>query len=59
MAIKKSNLVQVKALIEANPVLSMVKDETGSTPLHYAAMQENPEILLQLIIKGRCPTARM
>jgi ankyrin repeat protein len=51
-ALEKKNLEEVKALIEANPQLVMVKDETGETPLHHAALQKQPEMVLYLISKG-------
>jgi ankyrin repeat protein len=51
-ALEKNDLAQIKALIEANSQLVMVKDETGDTPLHHAAWQKQPEMILYLISKG-------
>jgi len=51
-AIEKNNLIQVKALIEDNPQLVSLKDETGDTPLHHAAWQKQPETVLYLLSKG-------
>jgi len=51
-ALEKNNIEQVKAIIEANHQLLMAKDETGDTPLHYAAQQKQPEMVLYLLGKG-------
>lgn len=51
-AIGEGSLIQVKALIEANPQLVMVKDESGDTPLHHAAWKKQPETVSFLISKG-------
>jgi len=51
-AIGEGSLIHVKVLIEANPQLVMVKDESGDTPLHHAAWKKQPETVSFLLSKG-------
>ncbi len=51
-AVKAGNLAAVKALIEKDPGQIKAKDETGRTPLHWAARGTNNEILAYLVEKG-------
>ncbi len=51
-AVKTGNLAAVKALIEKDPGQIKAKDETGRTPLHWAARGTNNEVLAYLVEKG-------
>jgi ankyrin repeat protein len=51
-AVRNNNLAKVKELINVNQNLVNVKDETGRTPLHWAARGVHFEILKYLVEKG-------
>ncbi len=51
-AIEKINIEKVKALVEAEPQVLTITDENRDTPLHHAARQKQPELVLYLISKG-------
>jgi ankyrin repeat protein len=51
-AVKAGNLAAVQALIEKDPGTINAKDETGRTPLHWAARGTNNEVLSYLAEKG-------
>ena len=51
-AVKQGDLKQVQALIEKNPALVNQYDDTGATPLHYAAYHAHEPIVRFLIEKG-------
>ena len=51
-AIEKINIEKVKALVEADPQVLTITDENRDTPLHHAARQKQPEMVLYLISKG-------
>jgi ankyrin repeat protein len=51
-AAEKGDLDTVKSIIAKNPELVNVKDDFGSTPLHWAAMRGHREVFMFLIDKG-------
>jgi hypothetical protein len=51
-AIEKINIEKVKALVGAEPQVLTITDENKDTPLHHAARQKQPEMVLYLISKG-------
>src|ERR1700754_780049 len=51
-AVKLGNLEQVKALLQSNPALVNQYDETGATPLHYAAFHAQQSIVKFLVENG-------
>ncbi len=51
-AVKMGNLAAVRGLIEKDPGQIKATDETGRTPLHWAARGTNNEILAYLVEKG-------
>ena len=51
-AIKKGNLDQSRQLLEKNPAFINQFDDTGATPLHYAALHGHRSIVRMLIEKG-------
>jgi len=51
-AVKKGDLSAVKALLDKDPGQLGAKDETGRTPLHWAARGANNEVLAYLAEKG-------
>jgi ankyrin repeat protein len=51
-AVKTGNLAGVKSAIEKDPAQVNAKDETGRTPLHWAARGTNNEVLAYLVEKG-------
>lgn len=51
-AIKQGNLEQVKTLLQNNPALINQYDETGATPLHYAAFHSQQLIVKFLVENG-------
>ncbi len=51
-AVQKGDIEQVKKLLEENPQLINVKDETGRTPLHWAARIQNLQMMKLLLERG-------
>ncbi len=51
-AVKAGNLAAVKAVLEKDPGQINAKDETGRTPLHWAARGTNNEVLTYLVDQG-------
>ncbi len=49
---KEGNLAKVKELLEKDPTLINVKDETGRTPLHWACRGAHKEVAEYLLEKG-------
>ena len=48
-AVKRGDLVKIKAMIQANPDLVSSKDADGRTPLHWAAAEGRKEIVVFLL----------
>jgi len=51
-ALRNGDLPMIKALIEKTPELVNARDGDGMTPLHYAAMGGNMELINHLLAKG-------
>ena len=51
-AIKNNDLPEVKTLLESNPGLLSIRDESGNTPLHLAVRQKETETVSYLLGKG-------
>jgi ankyrin repeat protein len=51
-AIKNNDLQKVKTLLKENPELISSKDESGNTPLHFAARQKQFETVSFLVSQG-------
>ncbi len=51
-AARSGDAARVKALLAADPKLANLKDESGRTPLHYAAIYGRPEAATALIGSG-------
>ncbi len=51
-AIKNNDLPEVKTLLETNPGLLSIRDESGNTPLHLAVRQKQPETVSYLLGRG-------
>ncbi len=56
-AVKSNDLTKVKALVIADPQVVNARDNTGRTPLHYAAMSGNAEVIKILLKRGAMPSA--
>jgi ankyrin repeat protein len=50
--LRKGDIPAVKALIEKSPQLVVARDSDGDTPLHYAALGGNVELINYFIDKG-------
>lgn len=48
-AAKNGNLAKVQALVKSNPDLVFSKDDTGATPLHFAALEGHKEVAALLL----------
>src|SRR5437867_7128981 len=51
-AAKQGNLEQVNAILEADDSLVNQKDESGATPVHYAALNGHSHIVRLLVQRG-------
>lgn len=51
-AATEGNLDRVKAVLEADGSLANQKDESGATPLHYAALNGHRDIVRLLVQRG-------
>ncbi len=57
-SIRSGNTAAAKKLIEASPGFVNNRDSNNRTPLHYAAIENNPELISFLIDKGADPEAK-
>jgi len=51
-AVKQSDLQRVSAILESDDKLANRRDESGATPLHYAALNGHRQIVRLLIQRG-------
>ncbi|HEV2494341.1 MAG TPA: ankyrin repeat domain-containing protein [Terriglobia bacterium] len=51
-AVRQGNLERVKALLEADCSLANQKDESGATPVHYAAFNGHRHVVRLLVERG-------
>ena len=51
-AVKQGDLERVKGILETDDRLSNLRDESGATPLHYAAMNGHRQIVHLLLERG-------
>ena len=51
-AVKSNDLAAVRLLIEKDASFVNLKDESGNTPLHHAALIDSPEIIEYLLSRG-------
>lgn len=57
-AIKVGDLETITRLLDGNPALLELRDEVGQTPMHYAALGNQPKVLQLLVEKGMDPNVR-
>jgi len=55
-AVKSGDFEKVKSLIQNDKQLANLKDEDGRTPLHWAALRRNSEIVKLLLENGANPS---
>jgi ankyrin repeat protein len=51
-AAKQGDVERAKGILESEPSLANLKDQTGATPLHYAALHGHREIVRLLVERG-------
>jgi ankyrin repeat protein len=51
-AVKQSDLERVRAILESDDRLANQRDESGATPLHYAALNGHRQIVQLLLERG-------
>jgi len=51
-AAKQGDLERVKGILETDDRLANLRDESGATPLHYAAMNGHRQIVQLLLERG-------
>jgi ankyrin repeat protein len=51
-AVRSGDVAAVKALLDQTPALVNLKDESGQTPLHWAAQGRNPALVPLLVERG-------
>ena len=51
-AVKQGDLERVRAIIESDDRLANQRDESGATPLHYAALNGHRQIVQLLLERG-------
>jgi ankyrin repeat protein len=51
-AVKRGDEERVAAMLEANRALAEVRDDSGATPLHYAALNGHREVARLLVERG-------
>ncbi len=51
-ALKNNDLPEIKSLLESDPGLLSLRDESGNTPLHLAVRQKQPETVSYLLGRG-------
>lgn len=49
---------KIESLVAENPSLLELRDEVGQTPMHYAALENQPGVLKLLAEKGMDPNVR-
>jgi ankyrin repeat protein len=60
-AVKRNDLERVRALLDADGELARQRDETGATPLHYAAFYGQRQVVQLLLERGaelNCPDSQ-
>jgi len=57
-AAKQGDLDRVRALVDADPALVAAQDTGGQTPLHWAALSENLDLVRYLLDKGAAVDAK-
>lgn len=51
-SVRQGNLERVRNILESNPNLANERDDSGATPLHYAALQGHRSIAELLVDRG-------
>jgi ankyrin repeat protein len=51
-AVTRGDLADVKRVLESHPELLHERDQTGATPLHYAAIEGHRSVVRELVSRG-------